>query len=257
MILYFSGTGNSRYVANRLSELTGEAVESVNEALKGKGVTSLHSHTPWVVVSPVYAWRLPRVVEQFIRKASISGNTGMYFVLTCGGQVGAAARYARKLCAKKGLKFMGLSEVVMPENFITMFQAPEREEAEAIIRRAEPEIERIGKRIGAGEPFPAKRVGIGDRLLSGPVNLLFYPLFVKARGYHATEACTGCGTCTVLCPLNNIRMEDRRPVWGKNCTQCMACIGGCPAGAVEYGDKTRGKVRYYLSEEGNVRGGRR
>ena len=94
-------------------------------------------------------------------------------------------------------------------------------------------------------------------MLSGPVNLLFYPLFVKARGYHATEACTGCGTCTALCPLNNIRMEDRRPVWGKNCTQCMACIGGCPAGAVEYGDKTRGKVRYYLSKEGNVRGGRR
>ena len=246
MILYFSGTGNSRYVANRLSELTGEAVESVNEALKGNGVTSLHSHTPWVVVSPVYAWRLPRVVEQFIRKASISGNTGMYFVLTCGGDVGMAGKYAKKLCARKGLAYQGLMGIRMPENYITMYQAPGREEIQEIIRRAKEPILLAASLVGGGRKFPEQGPTVANALKSGIVNDLFYPLFVTAKGYHTTSACIGCGKCASLCPLNNIRMEGKQPVWGSECTQCMACICGCPVTAVEYRKKTQGKERYYL-----------
>lgn len=104
MILYFSGTGNSRYAALRLGELTGELVNSINQCLKEGAAIGLHSKNHYVVVSPVYAWRLPRVVERFIRQASFSGNTGIYFVLTCGDDVGNAAKYARRLCAKKGLR---------------------------------------------------------------------------------------------------------------------------------------------------------
>ena len=116
MILYFSGTGNSRYAALRLGELTGEPVNSINQCLKEGAAIGLHSKNHYVVVSPVYAWRLPRVVERFIRQASCSGHTGIYFVLTCGDDVGNAAKYARRLCAKKGLRFCGLEPLVMPEN---------------------------------------------------------------------------------------------------------------------------------------------
>lgn len=254
MILYFSGTGNSRYAALRLGELTGEPVTSINQCLKEKGAIGLHSRNHYVVVSPVYAWRLPRVVDQFIRGASFSGNTGIYFVLTCGEQVGNAAHYARRLCARKGLRFCGLAPLVMPENYITMYQAPGREESERIIRRAEPEIERLAGLIREGKPFPEARITAGDRVKSGPVNALFYPLFVNARGFYATEACVGCGRCAGLCPLNNIRLEGGRPVWGRRCTQCMACICGCPEEAVEYGKRTKGKARYYLNGDGTLPG---
>lgn len=255
MILYFSGTGNSRYAALRLGELTGEPVNSINQCLKEGAAIGLHSKNHYVVVSPVYAWRLPRVVERFIRQASFSGNTGIYFVLTCGDDVGNAAKYARRLCAKKGLRFCGLEPLVMPENYITMYQAPGREEAEQMIRRAEPELERFAGLIREGKPFPGPKVTLGGRVKSSLVNRLFYPLYVNARGYYATEACVGCGRCVKLCPLNNIRLENGRPVWGRKCTQCMACICGCPVRAVEYGKRTQGKERYYLTENGTLEGG--
>lgn len=257
MILYFSGTGNSRYVAGRIGEIAGEAAESMDSYLKSGGKARLHAKSPWVIVSPVYAWQLPRVVQRFIKDAVVSGNTRVYFVLTCGGGVGNAAHYAKKLCARKGLKFMGLAEVVMPENYITMYEAPKPEVARDIIRRAEPEIDRIGALIRDGKPLPVLPVTAADRLKSSLVNALFYPLFVSAKGYRATDACVGCGKCAGLCPLDNIRMEEKRPVWGKDCTQCMACICGCPAEAVEYKNKTQGKTRYYLSGEGTVSDGKR
>ena len=49
-----------------------------------------------------------------------------------------------------------------------------------------------------------------------------------------------------ICPLNNIHLENSKPVWGKNCTHCMACICYCPKEAIEYGRKSKGKPRYHF-----------
>ena len=46
--------------------------------------------------------------------------------------------------------------------------------------------------------------------------------------------------------MNNIRLENGKPVWGKNCTHCMACICYCPKEAIEYGKKSKGKPRHHF-----------
>lgn len=46
--------------------------------------------------------------------------------------------------------------------------------------------------------------------------------------------------------MNNIHLENGKPLWGKNCTHCMACICYCPKEAIEYGKKSRGKPRYHF-----------
>ena len=210
MILYFSGTGNSRYVAKRMGEELGDEVVSVNERLKNKNREALRSQTPFVVVSPVYAWRLPRVVEGFILETAFEGNADVYFVLTCGGDVGLAGKDAKKLCAKKGLAYHGLMGIRMPENYIAMYQAPCKEEAREIIRRAKEPIQHACSLIGGKKEFPEQESTLANVLKSGMVNDLFYPLFVTAKGYHTTSACIGCGKCAALCPLNNIRMEGKQ-----------------------------------------------
>ena len=82
--------------------------------------------------------------------------------------------------------------------------------------------------------------------MSGPVNPVFYRFFVKAEAFRATDACIGCGRCVELCPLNNVHLKNGKPVWGKNCTHCMACICYCPKEAIEYGEKSKGKPRYHF-----------
>ena len=67
-------------------------------------------------------------------------------------------------------------------------------------------------------------------------------------GTKAIRGCIGCGKCEKLCPLNNITLQNARPVWGSNCTQCMACICYCPTRAIEYGKKSAGKPRYHFEE---------
>ena len=94
----------------------------------------------------------------------------------------------------------------------------------------------------------AGAVKIDDRFLSGPVNPLFYRFFVKANAFRAGSGCVGCGRCAEKCPMNNIRLQNGKPLWGGRCTHCMACIGYCPTEAIEYGKKSVGKPRYHFEE---------
>ena len=66
------------------------------------------------------------------------------------------------------------------------------------------------------------------------------------------SACIGCGKCAKLCPLNNIMLKDGKPVWGDECTHCMACIGNCPTEAIEYGSITQKKEKYNFGKHRHV-----
>lgn len=249
MVLYFSGTGNSQRAAMRIAQRLEDGLVSINQCLKEHKKGDLRSEGPWVFVAPTYAWRMPRAAEEWIRAAELRGSRDAYFVLTCGGSCAAAGARAEKLCAEKGLRFMGLAPVVMPENYLAMFPTPDEEECRAILERAEPRFAALAEEIRGRRPFPAPRLSLADRACSGLVNPLFYRLFVHDKGFTASEGCVSCGKCAERCPLNNIELAGGRPVWKGACTHCMACIAGCPAGTIEYKENSRGRRRYYIMRE--------
>lgn len=245
MILYFTGTGNSHYTAQIIGKITGDRVVSINKLLKTGSNKMLESKEPFVIVCPTYAWRMPRIVEGFIKNTHFSGSSEMYFVFTCGDDTGNAVHYAKELCIKNGFIFKGFASVIMPENYIVMFQTPDRAKADEILKKAVPHILQIAEYIKNGQPLPEKKAGLASDFKSSIVNSLFYPICVSARGFYSSDSCTGCGKCAELCPLNNIKIINSRPHWSDNCTQCMACICGCPEEAIEYKNKSKGKPRYY------------
>lgn len=248
MVFYFSGTGNSQRAAKQIAELLGDELVSINACLKRGEKEAFHSERPLVVVAPTYAWQMPKVVERWIRETEFEGNRNIYIVLTCGGSVGNAA-YAKKLCGEKGLRFSGLALVAMPNNYVALSNTPDKAECAAILEKAGERIVSLAALIQKGEPFPEAAISFKDRMNSGPVNGLFYALFVHDKGFAASEACVSCGKCAQRCPLNNIRISDGKPVWNGNCTHCMACIGGCPTEAIEYKSASKGNRRYYIMKD--------
>lgn len=250
MILYFSGTGNSAHAARRIAGALGDEATDLFERIRGRDCSRMHSDRPWVVVTPTYAWRIPRVVQAWLKKTELTGSREMYFVMTCGGNIGDAGRYLRALCAAKGLRYRGCAEIRMPENYVALFATPSPAEALPLVRQADRAIDEAARRIKGGEALCAPAPTWRDRLSSGPVNAAFYPAFVHAGRFYATDACVSCGKCAAVCPLGNVRLEAGRPVWGKDCTHCMACICRCPTEAIEYGKHSRGLPRYVCPEPG-------
>lgn len=244
MILYFSGTGNSAYVAKQLSLYLKEESIDVFARIRNQDYTAMQSNRPWVVVCPTYAWRIPRILQQWLEKTALNGCPAIYFVMTCGDNIGYAEKNLQALCAFKQMDFYGCFPVVMPENYIALFTTPGKEEALEIISRADGAIDKAAEMLRLGKHFPQATAHWKDRLSSGIINDLFYSMFVHAKKFHVKENCTSCGQCSRLCPLHNIQIKDGKPVWGKTCTHCMACICRCPVEAIEYGKHSRGLPRY-------------
>ena len=248
MILCFSGTGNSRYIAKKIAQALQDKVVDLNAKIKAADYSPIQTGENIIVVTPTYAWRIPRIVSEWLSEAKLVSAQRIWFVMDCGGEIGNAAKYNHRLAEQKHLCYMGTAQIVMPENYIAMFNAPRAEEAKKIVKAAEPAIADAIACIKAEQPFSAPRNNLYDRFMSGPVNPIFYRFFVKAAAFQTNGACIGCGQCVENCPMNNIILRDGKPKWGKQCTHCMACICYCPGEAIEYGKKSVGKPRYHFEQ---------
>ena len=89
---------------------------------------------------------------------------------------------------------MGTAQIVMPENYIAMFSAPQADKAREIVAKAEPNIDCVIASIQSNQPFAPTRNNLYDRLMSGPVNPIFYKCFVKADAFHARMPASAAGS---------------------------------------------------------------
>ena len=73
MVIYFSGTGNSKYIADRIAGSLQEKLLCMNERIKSDDTGCVRTGENLVVVVPTYAWRIPRLVSDWIRQ-NLSGR---------------------------------------------------------------------------------------------------------------------------------------------------------------------------------------
>lgn len=79
MIVYFSGTGNSRYCAQMMADQLGEALTDAFPYIRAHKAAKLQSDTPWVFVAPTYGWQLPHVFADFLQAQQLFRQPGGVF----------------------------------------------------------------------------------------------------------------------------------------------------------------------------------
>ena len=244
MILYFTGTGNSEYCAKFIANRIGDECFDLGERIRVKDFSPFESEKPWIICVPTYAWRIPAVVTELIEKAELKGSKELYFVMTCGGQIGKAEKYNKSLCDKTGKTYKGTAKVKMAENYLAMFEVTTPDEEETLMKEANASLEQVSALIMKGESLPTVREGAIGNILSGVVNDMFNKYYLKDDLFLVKDNCISCGVCAKKCPLGNVEIKDGKPEWKGNCTHCMACICNCPVEAIECGKKSEGKRRY-------------
>jgi ferredoxin/flavodoxin len=244
VILCFSASGNSRLVAELLARETGDELLSLNELFKQGEPWRLHSDRPYVVVSPIYAWRLPKKVEDFLARGEFSGCRQMYVITTMGGDDGAAGKYCRKIVESRGMTLLGYQGIAMPDNYMVSFKVPDRATAIEEIRKSLPLIQQTGERIKRGDKLPQKKGKPQDGFLSSVVNWGFRNYMANSKSFHVSQACIQCGKCVTGCPSNNITLREGKILFGKDCMFCLACLNNCPVHAIDYKDAGK-KHGYY------------
>ena len=250
MIYYFSGTGNSTFVAVTLSNFLNQELRFIPEI---KQFDEEENGERVIFVFPVYSWGVPPLVLEFIERLGenywqtiIEKNLPVDCVMTCGDEVAMAPEMIEKVLGKFGVRINSVWSVIMPNNYVLLpgFDVDAKELENKKLKECEGRIMEIAVSLSKNEKRIDVVRGSWPRFKTG----LIYPLFKKwgvfPKKWHSTPSCIGCRKCSEICPQLNITMKEKTPEWGLRCCSCLACYHVCPVHAVEYGKETLKKGQY-------------
>ena len=251
MVYYFSGTGNSAFVAASLAKFLNLETRFVPETEASSLVEPMER---FLLVFPVYSWGVPPLISKFIREIPVSfwnimkeRNLPVDCVMTCGDEVAMAPEMIIKDFEREGVAVDSIWSVIMPNNYVLLpgFDVDPKEVENAKLENCQGRIMEIAQALSRRE----KRVDVTRGNIAWLKTKLVFPLFKKwgvfPRKWHYRQVCIGCGKCEKICPLINIKMENGHPVWGNRCCSCLGCYHICPVHAVEYGNETKRKGQYF------------
>ncbi len=246
MVLYFSGSGNSRYAAEVIAANTNDSVVSINKKLKKNDLSPIKCNGNLVIVCPNYCGRIPKVVEEYLRKIEITANN-VYFICTCYQSGWNVEKYCRKLASALNIRYCGTVSVAMPQCYVANYPVLNQKDAEIEVLKTTEIFESVASAINEGTCFNREKVGLRGKFMSNIMAPVFYPMMVTAKGFKVNDKCVGCGKCVDSCSLNNICLENGKPVWSNKCTHCMACILSCPEKAIDFKNKTQSRERHFIT----------
>lgn len=246
MIFYFSGTGNTKYLAERIGEKLGEPLVGITDSLKEeKNVFTAEKGESIGFVIPVYFSGVPKCVKEFIEKMrlTLSGENYVFTALSCGGSTANAGKMLEKLLGKKGITVNAAYSAVMVDNYIPMYNIQTQEEADKKLLAINPKIYLLAEKIAE------KKDGDFDDNKGAKIMTAFmYPFYKplrKTKKFYVTDKCVSCGKCESGCVDKAIEMQSGKPVWIKSeCTQCLRCIHSCPTRAIQFGKATEKRNRF-------------
>ncbi|HOT90871.1 MAG TPA: EFR1 family ferrodoxin [Anaerolineae bacterium] len=246
-IFYYTGTGNSLWVARKLAELLGET-ELVPIAKHPDGLETV-PHGVIGLVFPVHMWGIPAPVLRFVRTLRSGQPDYVFAVAVNGSQVAATLVQLQKILGRNGLTLAAGFEVILPSNY-TPFGGPgPQEEQDRRFKLAGEKVLYIADKVKGKASLPVEKGPFWQRMLSATIyKLSFNQVPQMDKQFWVDEKCNHCGICYKVCPANNIALQEGKPVWNHKCEQCFACLQWCPQEAIQFGKNTSQRKRYHHPE---------
>lgn len=233
LILYFSGTGNSRYVAEQFCAQTGCECHSIEERRDFDRL--LADHAVVAVCYPVYFSGVPRPLRDFAahHRAAFRGKQLLILCtqMLCSGD---GARAFTDLFPRHWFLVLYAAHFWMPGNLCNRLPAVVYGERVRRweCRRAVRKIQKI-----RGHLRRQKQVTRGFHSLFRPWGRWRRRRLGRAEqraqsGVFVNDRCTGCGQCVCLCPVGNLSLCNGRVVPQDRCVLCYRCVNRCPQQAL-------------------------
>lgn len=230
-IFCFTSTGNSLYAAKKIADKIGGRVAPMNSK------TADVNDDVIGFVFPVYFWGLPRMVKRFVSEIEIKNkNAYVFAVITYGGPVFGVLGLLKGLLKSKNIRLCYGARILSVSNYLPEYEA---NDSEALRQNIESKILDIADDVKSRKVNRIPSLSFLNRILCK-----FCPDENSDQYFTVAPTCTGCATCQKVCPSSNISVEARTPIFRHKCEHCLACLHHCPAQAIDWKEKTKGKARF-------------
>ena len=258
LVLYFSGTGNTKYIAELAAANMGAKCLSIED--ETDYAAEIKAHEAIAVCYPIYGSRVPRNMREFVvaHAEALKGKKLAIFI-TQWIFSGDGARVILDLLPPGHIKVIYAEHFFMPNNVgnIPLIRKAKDKKIEKCMRRCEMKMQRTCENIKNGvvikrgfsafSRFLGKLQGKLSQGNSSNPNTSPGSLEHKARnGVRFNNDCTSCGLCARRCPVKNLEIREEKIGHNNNCVMCYRCVNLCPHKAVTVLLHRRPKWQYWL-----------
>jgi ferredoxin/flavodoxin len=239
-IAYFSGTGNTRLVADLLAEALrrrGAMVEvlAIDEVLNVRGHWDTAPYRCIGIGWPVHALDAPRIVYEFLRRLPPGEGKPVFTFRSAGDPFwnGGPTEPTRRALAQRGYRVRREDLLIMPPN--VLISCPNTV-ARQLYLKAEQRVEAIASAILADDDAEPDVIAespwfqrVVARIFAETESL---GARLTGRWWRVTADCTLCNRCVDECPPGNIFRDMNRLTFGWDCLLCMRCVYRCTEQAI-------------------------
>lgn len=242
-LFYFTGTGNSLWVAKEIKKKYPKAVIEGIKTCKNYSIDD----TEIGFIFPCYCLTVPKHVRGFIKKLTFTNkNIYTFAITTHNGVPGRTLHVLDNLLKSKSLKLNYGAEILMPGNSVIIKDyTNSKEEVEKRLNSAPNSLKEIISKIVIKEEsqtFPS--IPLWKILKTSSEEFILNNVYMP-KPFWTDKKCNLCNTCVKVCPSKSITINKKAPKWEKGCVACLACYHWCPKQAIQLKDYTFNRPRLH------------
>ena len=236
-IVYFSGTGNTKFVAENIKDVLEEYGEDADLINIEEDMINTIDYKKIIIGGPVYVDRYPEILLQFIEK-NLKSFTFPVMLFTTQASDKASTAFQHCINRFKNLNVVYCLFVTMPNNFYNfLFKMSTKEEEGVLIKKAIFFIRTGVEEFLNGniKMYPQSKFKVK---MIDKVYHIIYPnciRYLTKRININTEKCNECKLCERRCPAKCIKIENG-VTFNTDCVFCQRCMCSCPKEAFLYKD---------------------
>lgn len=233
-IYYFSGTGNTLYVANLMAaEFARQDVPCTLHPIEaytlGKKELAISQDSIVGIAFPVHAMNAPRIVYDFL--SLLPKGRFTYFLFKTAGDPllnGGSNLPIKRILGQNGWRCIHECLYVMPANMATKSNP---NKIKHLCLLAEKQATKV-----VADMLSGKVVREADTMLVPLFQAFSHGEDRGARKFSSrwkvNEDCTMCQKCVRECPTGNISVIEGKLVFSTKCIWCLRCSFFCPVQAI-------------------------